>query len=187
MLKPETLARYLKKRQGFVKDCFKDSLPDIVAESQFIVGRKDADSPVAVYEIQPKFSDYVDLGAFFHGFMGRISIDGHEWDFVHIADIIKWRFEKEKIPSIKQQLEAFGREMRRISEEHGKVIDIWGSGNVIITAEGQLKIIDTDNLPDTQEIVSLPSQPEKIRASMQMRSLAVMLQALEQVIKKLDE
>lgn len=124
-------ARILKRRQEFVRDFFKEDLPNLVLQSQFIVGSGDYSE--FIYEIQSKLEDAI-----------AINIETIREHFLGKPEIIQ---------KIKEQLRKFHKRGRLLkiqqefSEFKGLGVDLGPKGeNVVLTKDGDLRIIDTNFL-----------------------------------------
>ena len=127
-------ARILKERQTAVRAIFADDLPELVVPSDFLVGQGVDDEQPHLFEVQPNVPKGVDVL--------------REW--YHVENIL------EKSPQTRQailgQLKLFVENGRKLQHQQdqpalkGKVLDLEGANNLIVTPDGDLRLIDTNYL-----------------------------------------
>lgn len=129
-------SRILKKRQDFAQKYY-DGLPDFVLKSQFFVANGSEGKPT-VYEIQPKIEDYKPA-----------TLDS--------VDNIIEGLTAEQRESLTNELAFFikrtkdfisGRNFPEGYEEFLSHIPDFQDGNVVITSDGKLRMMDTNTYID---------------------------------------
>jgi|GEM_PF-6319437 len=173
---PLALAKRLKERQEFHVNHFKDKLPDFILESQFMVGSKSRNSTPHLYEIQKKTESAVDLGLIFVQMHSSYFPDHYVKIFgEQVIKSLRKKFKEDEIESLRDQLIEFRLKAAELLEKYRYVVDIWGPFNLIITPEGKLKLVDTNNLSKRS-----PGDPAS-------ETTEKMLRVLDYVIRKLNE
>lgn len=126
-LSAEDKVQVLQKRQKFVKDFFKDVLPDIVVGSNYVLGGKSSDD-AEIYEIQPKLEKNISLK----------SLDYDEKALEFLSTSARC--------NLLEQLKLFlARAQEMPSKSDGFMVDIFGE-NLIVLPDGNLKMFDTNLL-----------------------------------------
>ncbi|MBP6060500.1 MAG: hypothetical protein KA515_00635 [Candidatus Pacebacteria bacterium] len=186
--RPLAVAKRLKKRQEFQRDFFKDTLPNFVLESQFIIGSKDEKSPEHIYEIQPKIYASIDLGNIMKVFLHSIYSEEEEVRIIMAGDFLMDSLKKEfgkdndKMKSLIDQLKAFALKLEQLLEGPGYTLDYSGNFNLIVTPEGILKLTDTNYLQTSKHGDS--ATPTYDTAGETTKRMVLVL---NYVVKKLEE
>lgn len=139
LLEPESIAQHFKQRQDFYRQFFYDVLPELVVDSLFIIGKGKGSKP-NIYEIQPKITDYLAVGSSIFTSSMRFPSEG-------LSSWIRNKYTEEQVKSIYDQLKKFRIKYEELYVTHGRIADLSGD-NLIITKDGQLKYIDTNELFD---------------------------------------
>lgn len=186
LLSPQVIAREHKKRQEFHEQYFADSLPSLVVKSQFIVGEKEPGAAPHVYEIQPK----VDFAYRFHYLSGlRDDMSGAEesriaaqYMILHIEE----RFDREQVRSIGRQLSVLKIKLEYLLLENKKIVDIFTPGNLGVTVDGTVKLIDTDHLFDAEKKVERRDGTVVVQESNMKRAMKRALAVFGEVVAGLE-
>ena len=149
---PLAIAKTLRQRQDGFQEYYGQELPDLVVKSNFVIGRN-RDGEETIFEIQPKVNMWRDA---VYAFGVRAG-----WE----------ELKPEAQARAIQELEAFTRRTRALVDDPAKpeLPDIFGAYNLLLTAEGKLRMIDTnisfaqDKDPNLyQECVSRLTQMEEL-------------------------
>lgn len=131
-------AQELRGRQRFVHDFFSRDLPELVVQSEFLVGKDPDNHKPRIFEFHKRLKIFADACR---------------------PDVLKEQFGAFDAPTqrgLLEQLRAFARRGRELAAQRdhpeytGKVLDLIGENNLIVTERGELKLIDTDILYDVE-------------------------------------
>lgn len=162
-LRPERVARQLRKNYTMAQNWFNETLPDSIPEAVFVVEESFDDDAsktqtskhqpgsdavaflkgnVEIYEVQKKIDSVVKMPPSTSG-MGIFSMhDPNAWKYT-IRDL-EQSFDKEKLKNILRQLRIFNERAIELVKKQKRTIDFVGEGNVVITPNGILHILDVD-------------------------------------------
>ncbi len=156
------VATRLQERYEMQRTFFKDELPNFVPRTQYLIAAPGETSLPQIYNIQEKVDTYFNLSDYIwkqvevpdferEGF-ARVRV--HDIDEASLVDALKKAFSPEKLEVVYKQIRTLQEKMRQFSEQKGGVIDLVGSHNLSLSAEGELHFIDVEtifNLYDKQE------------------------------------
>ncbi len=124
---PLEIAKSLRNRQETFHDLYRQDLPDLIVKSNFIIGRN-ANGEETIFELQPKVEAWKDA---VYAFGVRAN-----WE----------ELKPEAQARALQELVNFTRRTRALIEDPDKpeIPDLFGSDNLVLTPEGNLRMVDTN-------------------------------------------
>lgn len=155
------LIRFFEDQQDFISDWYSDELPNLVAKAEFIMEKNKPLEDTHIYEVMPK----IDIA-----FSLADNYTGRETDATQelISDI-QDTFKKDVWPDIVRQLKIFVKKTRDLREQHKIDFDP-NPGNLVLTADGQLILLDVDRIMHVES---------------KLRGTVVLLDILEKVADEL--
>ncbi|MFZ2190525.1 MAG: hypothetical protein WA057_06805 [Candidatus Magasanikiibacteriota bacterium] len=144
----ENLAERAQKTYDFIKNWYKEKMPDLILDNIFLIEEVDKNEDTsttdsnplisessAIYEVQKKVDVGVDL-----------FVDAGGFSDESFANIIKrkWADNPEVVQRLKSDLYTFISLSKQMVDEKRLAIDLRGRGNLVINDKGVLIYLDTD-------------------------------------------
>lgn len=139
-------------------DAFRERLPALVVESQYLQGVK-SETPAAVafydvYCFQPRVRDVINLCPWPAFVWTRRETQLEQRlapvQYQLIKDLTE-KIQPSMLHSIREQLGTLDEISLEVHRQTGKTIDLFGKGNLLLDSQGQLRLVDT-GLADGREI-----------------------------------
>lgn len=150
ILKPEAIASQLIKDQELLIDLFRAHLPNFVERMDFVFGQPDPAGPRYLYGIQKQIKGYCSFGRDLPKTLDELESEESQQLAEQIKDNLSSRLSLDALSSLVDQLSVFVKKVRELRDDRKKILDIWGPDNILVTADGTLKLIDIDILRSTR-------------------------------------
>ena len=154
-LRPERIAGQFRKNYTTAQNWFNEALPDCIPEAVFIIEEGQAGRPqprsdaiaflkgdVQIYEVQKKVELAIKMPPSTSGMGIFFGNDPDAYKYT-IRDLVR-TFDKKKLENILRQLKIFNQRAIELVEKENKTIDFVGEGNMGVTEDGTLRILDVD-------------------------------------------
>ncbi|PIT87596.1 MAG: hypothetical protein COU31_02055 [Candidatus Magasanikbacteria bacterium CG10_big_fil_rev_8_21_14_0_10_40_10] len=182
LFEPAEIAKVIKNKYEFIRDFFEDALPDFIVDTQIVLGFKDDQSSTKIYYIQPKI-----LGLDLSSSLCTLHLMHCDIDETgkKLIEAIKEKFSPEQIVKIIEQLTKLKEKIEELIIKENKVLDLIGPGNIMITDDGDLRLVDVDRFPNAYEIFEYPLGNHKKQETASLSYTKEFLQAFDNVIEAL--